>query len=260
MSFLKLLNHSTTFQDGFTLTIPQDWHQGRTAYGGFSAALALHAAQIVGGDDLPVLRSSVVSFVGPLAGEISVRARVLRRGRNATWVAAEIVQGDAVGLTATFVFMSAVASQLALDTIPLPAGLIAPDACRPAMSAMAPAFMKAYYEARFALPRGDVKKPEVCWWVRLKEADDLDPMAAMLLIADALPPGAMPMMDARVPVSSMTWQCNLLTAAPVTQDGWWLLRSVADYARDGCSSQQMHIWNADGVPVMSGMQAVALFG
>ncbi len=252
--------------------VPLDWHQGRTAYGGFSAALALSAAQAVGGDDLPVLRSSVVSFVGPLAGEIAVRARVLRRGRNATWISAEITRrddlgGDAVGLTATFVFMSAVKSQLALDHLPLPTGLIAPEDSHPAMSELAPAFLKTYYEARFALPhsdgkqpRGAVKKPEICWWVRLKEAEKLDPMAAMLLIADALPPGAMPLMTARVPVSSMTWQANLLTPVPFTRDGWWLLRSTADYARDGCSSQQMHIWNADGVPVMSGMQSVALFG
>jgi hypothetical protein len=28
----------------------------------------------------------------------------------------------------------------------------------------------------------------------------------------------------------------------------------------GCSSQRMDAWNADGAPVMAGMQSVALFG
>ena len=33
-------------EDGWRGTVPENWLQGRTAYGGFSAALALHAAQM----------------------------------------------------------------------------------------------------------------------------------------------------------------------------------------------------------------------
>ena len=58
----------------------------------------------------------------------------------------------------------------------------------------------------------------------------------------------------------MHWQINLLTPAPFTRDGWYLLRSVGDYAEQGCSSQRMAIWNTDGAPVLAGMQSVALFG
>jgi len=57
----------------------------------------------------------------------------------------------------------------------------------------------------------------------------------------------------------MTWLCNLLTAAPATTDGWWLLRTSSDYARAGSSSQEMGMWNADGEPVAQQMQSVALF-
>jgi hypothetical protein len=57
----------------------------------------------------------------------------------------------------------------------------------------------------------------------------------------------------------MTWQLNLLGAQPRTADGWWLLRTNADYARAGSSSQEMMIWNADGEPVAEQMQSVAIF-
>jgi len=70
----------------------------------------------------------------------------------------------------------------------------------------------------------------------------------------------MPMLNAVVPVSTMHWQVNLLTPAPTTQDGWWLLRTVGDYAEQGCSSQRMAIWNTQGEPVMAGMQSIAIFG
>ena len=61
-------------------------------------------------------------------------------------------------------------------------------------------------------------------------------------------------------ISSMTWLVNLLTPAPVTRDGWWLLRSRGSYAENGCSSQDMAVWSADGVPIASGMQSIAVFG
>ena len=38
----------------------------------------------------PQLRSAQISFVAPLTGPIEARARVLRRGKNATWISAEL--------------------------------------------------------------------------------------------------------------------------------------------------------------------------
>ena len=84
-------------------------------------------------------------------------------------------------------------------------------------------------------------------------------MVELMAIADALPPGVMPLLRAG-PVSSMTWLVNLLTPAPTTRDGWWLVRSAGNYAENGCSSQDMGVWNADGEPVARGMQSSALFG
>jgi hypothetical protein len=85
-------------------------------------------------------------------------------------------------------------------------------------------------------------------------------MVELLLCADALPPGVMSLLTPRTPVSTMQWQVNLLTPTPTTREGWWLLRSTGDYAEKGCSSQRMAIWNADGAPMLAGMQSVALFG
>ena len=39
-----------------------------------------------------------------------------------------------------------------------------------------------------------------------------------------------------------------------------LLRAAGSYAENGCSSQDMAIWNADGQPVAAGMQSVGIFG
>ncbi|MEO7248585.1 MAG: thioesterase family protein [Novosphingobium sp.] len=261
MTFSALIAAAKRHDCGLELAVPSEWHQGRTAYGGFSAAAALVAAMEVGGEGLPPLRSAVVGFVGPAFGDIDARARVLRRGKNATWIGADLVRAGEVVVTATFVFMGPVASSVHLNDCPPPQGLIAPEQAgtyKP--HSLMPAFISNNFDVAFALPKLAEKRPDLCWWVRLKDRAGIDPMVEMMLIADCLPPGVLPLMGPGTPVSSMTWQSNLLTAAPVTRDGWWLLRSTGDYAEDGCSSQVMRMWNADGQPVMAGMQAIALFG
>lgn len=260
MSLAKLLAEAAALPDGFATGIPEDWHQGRTAYGGFSATLALLAAMKVGGPDLPPLRSAQVSFVGPVFGEVEVRARLLRSGRNAIWIGADILRDGTSVLAASFVFMAPVDSGLHLDDRAAPADVIPPGDAEPFAMRNSPEFLRRHFEVRFALPRSAVKRPELCWWVRTAAAEGMDPMVGLMLVADALPPGVLPLLPPATPVSSMTWLCNLLAPAPATSDGWWLLRSTGDYAEHGCSSQRMAIWNARGEPVMAGMQSVALFG
>ena len=259
MIFAELLATAEPLQDGFRLAIPEDWHQGRTAYGGLSSALALSAACQVGGAVTP-LRSAQLAMIAPVAGRVEVRARVLRRGRNATWVSAEICGESGIGFSASFVFMGPVDSVVHIHDRPVPEDLIALDRAEPLSQERGVSFLRHNFEARFALPRRVERRAESCWWVRRRDHGGIDPMAELLLIGDALPPGIMPFLPRAAPVSTMHWQVNLLTPAPATHDGWWLLRSTGDYAEKGCSSQRMAMWNADGVPVLAGMQSVALFG
>lgn len=258
MSLPDTLSNLRRIDGGFATIVPDGWMQGRTSYGGFSAALALEAARGLA-DDLPPLRSAQVSFIGPLAGEVEVRARILRRGRNASWISAEVSSAAGVGLTATFVFMGAVDSALHLHEVPPPANIVPVDQAKPLPEGRGPGFA-GHFNRRFGLPRTDRPEPEIGWWVQLKDREGLDPMVELMLCADALPPGVLFMMPNPAPISSMTWLVNLLTPLPETRDGWWLLRSAGNYAEKGCSSQDMAIWNADGTAVAVGMQSIALFG
>lgn len=258
--FAQVLAAAKAIPGGSAVTVPETWHQGRTAYGGFSSALALWQAMQVGGDGLPPLRSAQFAMIAPVAGDVTVTARIVREGRNAIWMAAEISGDKGVGLTASFVFMKPVASSLMVHDRPLPGGIIPVSEAHPFVNARGPAFIQNHFEVRFAKPRGEQRRAELCWWVRPREHEDLDPTVALLLTADGLPPGVMPLMTAAVPVSTMHWQVNLLTPAPSTLDGWWLLRSAGDFAQDGCASQPMSVWNSAGDAVMAGMQSIAVFG
>ena len=265
--FRDVLEGAEPLPGGFALSIPPEWHQGRTAFGGFSASLALAAARQAGGEGLAPLRSAQISFAGPLYGPVEVRARGLRSGKSATWASAEIARDGEVGLTANFVFVSPRQSTADFAERPVPAGLVPVEQAAPmTLRPQQPVFLQSFYEVRYALPRseekprGGEKQPEMCWWVRLNGHPGLDAATELLLVADCLPPAVMPMIPLTAPASTMMWQATLLDPAPATRDGWWLVRARADYAGGGFSSQQMGIWDADGRPVLSGFQSVAVFG
>ena len=242
-------------EGGWRGSVPETWLQGRTAYGGFSAALALHAAQ-VSDVDLPPLRSAQVAFVGPLSGDIVIRASRLRRGRNAAFVQVDVEGAAGLGLRATFVFMGPVASRLDHRSGAAP-DFAAPGPETTTYNGTAAVAFTRNFEF---VDRRDGPTSEWLRWARLAERDGLDPMVELMCVADCLPPAALKLIGAIAPVSSMTWLLNVLGPQPRTRDGWWLLRATTDYAREGSSSQQMAIWNAEGMPVGEQMQSVAVFG
>jgi acyl-CoA thioesterase len=242
--------------DGWRGTIPDNWLQGRTAFGGVSTALALHAAQRLD-DHLPPLRSAQVTFVGPLAGTVLIRATCLRRGRNAVFIQADVEGEAGLGLRATFVFMRDLPSRVDHAVATSPAFPAPRPETRVFTGIKGVAFTQNF---EFLDCRDDRVGPaEWLRWVRLIDRAGLDPAVELAVIADSLPPAALKLVGSPAPVSSMTWLLNLLTPAPRTDDGWWLLSAATDHARAGSSSQRMAIWNTDGVSIAEQMQSVAMF-
>ncbi|HLZ79676.1 MAG TPA: thioesterase family protein [Sphingomonas sp.] len=239
-----------------SVAIPDAWLQGRTSYGGLSTALAFEAARGLA-DDLPPLRSATIAFVRPLAGTVTARAVTVRRGRSTAFVDAEVVGEEGAGLKAGFVFVAERESPIRHDDN-VPPALPDPDMAAEAFRKGGPGFAPNF-EWRHAWPEPRRGVPDLLFWIRLRDRAGLDPVTELLLVADALPPGAMPLLTEKRPISSITWMINLLAAHPTTTDGWWLLRSTAHHAAGGFSSQHMTMWSRDGACVAQGMQSVAIF-
>lgn len=238
------------------ISIPPSWHQGRTSYGGLSSALAYQAAKLAA-DDLPPLQSAQIAFVGPLAGEVKVQARILRRGKNTAFIQVDIKGADGVGLTCNFIFMNRRESHLNYANIPAPAFPPVPsgDTVRSGPPEFFTGHMQ-YPDKRLEL---GLATNRLASWHRLIEHEGLDHIAELICIGDALPPSAMGLMTEKGMVSSMNWQINMLTEVPTTENGWWYLSSETHHAANGASSQYMTVWSSRGEAVLTGMQSVAIF-
>jgi len=240
--------------------ISENWKQGRTAYGGLSAALLLAHAQSTG-SDLPPLRSALVNFTGPVTGSPDLSSDILRQGRNVTTIASRADNDGQAVCTATFSFGAARDSHLHVDC-PAP-DAPSPDACEPFIdqeSSFIPAFTRNF-DTRLiegTRPMTGGTRGYLRCWSRHKDEASREGEAALLCLADILPPSTLPIMQQFGPVSSMTWICNFLRA-PETDEGWYQVEADLTAAMDGYCSQVMRVWNSRGETVVEGMQSIAVF-
>mgnify|MGYP003700319829 CR=1 FL=1 len=258
-SFSSLIE-SAALRDGvFSVSIPEGWMQGRTTYGGLSAALCLEAA-LSEFPDLPPLRSALVSFIGPAGGAVEARAKLLRRGKSVAFVEAELASEAGVATRCNFAFGAGRESALNETFTPAP-DMPPPETCDYFVPPdRRPAFTKHFDTrlAKGAMPISGSDEHEFYLWVR-HEDPRAEGIVALLALADMPPPAVLPMFREFAPISSMTWMVNVLNANPVSKDGWWLLQSRGENASEGYSSQDMLVWNSDGELVIAGRQSVAIF-
>ncbi len=252
--------YGADYADGATrLVIPDSWMQGRTTYGGLSAALCVVAAEREF-PDLPPLRSADVAFIGPAGGAVEGRARMLRQGRSVSFVEADLNSGEGLATRCLLAFGAERESMFDRVFTPTP-DLPRPDECEPYHpDGLGPPFALQFVTrlAKGARPATGSEQYDHFVWVRHVD-ERADGIAALIALADMPPPAIMPMFPRFKPISSMTWQMNILVDQPKSSDGWWLLQSRAEHARNGYSSQDMLVWNSDGEMVIAGRQNVAIF-
>ena len=259
-TFTDLIEGLKNNQAGtWSVEITENWLQGRTTYGGLSAALCLAA---VGNThpNLPPLRSAQINFVGPAGGPVTIKSEVMRQGRSVTYISAEMHGEKGLATHAVFCFGTNRNSRLDGAYKPTPVIPLPEQSESFFGEFQGPVFTQNFecLLAKGARPVSRSEEPEHFIWARYKEPTP-DSTLALLGIADMPPPAVLPMFQEFAPVSSMTWMLNFLIDQPTTRDGWWLMRTDAEHARDGYSSQDMSVYNTDGDLVITGRQSVAIF-
>jgi hypothetical protein len=243
--------------------IPEDWRQGRTTYGGLSAALCV-AGALRAVEGLPALRAAQFVFVGPAAGALRIAATVLRRGKSSVFVGVDLVGEAGLATRATLSFGAPRASVLSYRGCAAPE-VPGPEAGRPFFpNAQRPAFA-AHFETRragkYARASGPAE-PDLLLWIRHNDPGARHGLAGLIALADALPPAAITMFPAPAPISTITWSVDVLEPDLVgagSAEGWHLMRSRGDHVADGYTSQHMVLWNELAVPLLLARQTVAIF-
>ncbi len=242
--------------------LPDNWKQGRTAFGGLTTALLAAAIQN-DHPDLPPLRTAQINFIGPAVDQLSVSHKLLRQGKNNVSFSAALNSPLGAGTHGLFTYgvTRTLAREMDYPSRDIP---IQPDDAESFFprDENAPLFLHNLDRRLVSGPRfmEGTDNPDILMWARLTDPDSWDKGLMPLLVLADTPPAALTFFTQGVrALSSMNWNMNFLTDTLETQDGWWLMRSATNYVRDGYSSQLIQIWNSEGRRVMDAMQMQAVF-
>ncbi len=237
----------------------EDWRQGRTLFGGLSAALCYAACErLVPG--LPPLRSAQIAYIGPSAGEVRMEPRILRQGKSVTFMGCDLMADGAVATRALFAFGGERESSLS-DSPPRAPDVPRPQECPPLFGTRRPTFTQ-HLDQRVAggfRPVKGADKGDMLVWVKLLEDTPPPGLVTLVALGDALPPASMPRLREPAAISTMTWQFDLVDPSRFDPMDWVLIRSTDDAVGHGYSGQSMAMWDANGAPLLLARQSVAVF-
>lgn len=262
MTLTEVLQAVTEVEGGWTAPVAENWAQGRTAYGGYTATLLLVAARRHLPDHAP-LRSVMINFTAPLSASPTLTVETLRQGRNVSTLLVRAEIDGKVAATGTFSFGAAQDSHVSQAC---------PAAAAPMLDEVEPFFpdnmtrLPARFLDNFEVHLIEGSRPftgadegYMRVWCRHRDVASHGTLEGLMCLGDALPPAIFPKCTVPGPNSSVNWMFNPVTEDISTKDGWYILENKLSAARDGFSSQQMRVWNSDGDLVADGMQSVVIF-
>jgi acyl-CoA thioesterase len=247
------------------VSVPSEWSQGRTVFGGLSAALlAEHLSSPA--DASRRLRYLEVGFVRQLLPEqpCQLQREDITDGKTVAVRSGQIVQDDQVRVTAQANFIRALDSKLIVDPFEAPPF---PHWDEPSLIRIdgpgAPAFTQ-FIDFRLATP-GIPFSGKGCaamgGWMRFKTPPDRLDTIHLIALIDAWPPVTSSYCEGPVPMSSINWQMHF--AEPVdglAGDSFLGYRAQTNFFRDGYGSSSAEVWAPDGSLLAKSFQTFVVFG
>jgi acyl-CoA thioesterase len=251
-------------QDVLVFTIPKEWSQGRTVYGGISAGISYSAAKSYVDSDR-VLRSMTTNFVGPLLSEVAfeVNIEIIRAGKNVVQVQSRIFQEDKICVVCQFCFGQARASKINVQNeekhllaAPAKANFI------PQIPKIVPKFLRHFDLAIVdgSIPFSGKATSHYHGFMRYKKPPKQFSDAHIVSIIDAWPPTLLQMLKWPAPASTVCWNLEFLHPhRPIKPHDWLAYKASTRQAGDGYGHTEATIWDADGEVIALSRQTIAIF-
>lgn len=260
-AFSDVLRTASFDETGMSITVADDWTQGRSIFGGMQAAIGALAMRRHVDAALP-LRSLQTTFIAPVpTGAVRVHSRLLRQGKSVVHAEARIVSGD--DTLAIFIGIYGAARVTQVRRLPVqPSVECAKPRKMPFVSGVSPLFTRAFPASWLRGPMPYVSSQETSVVVELDMVDAGPTTEShVIALADYIPPVALSALSKPAPGSSLNWLLEFLTedfaALPLTG---WRVDAEMQAARDGYTHQSVMLWGPGGIPVALSRQTMAVFG
>lgn len=249
------------------LTIDESWGQGRTTFGGLSAALLLQQIeQQTGSDDR--LRSASISFCGPLNTGIpfTLATRTVRQGKSVAHFQGEARQNEDTVTLLNACYGRERPSAIDIAYPCASPGVAGAGQTLPYIKGITPEFTRhiefTYLEG--GLPFTNSPHNHLRGWMRFRDCSGPLTNPHLLALIDAWPPTVLQKLRSPAPCASVTWSLEMITPLSQLDDepeaGAWLwYEADIRQAHHGYGHTEARIYTAAGVPLALSRQLVTIY-
>ncbi|MCH8533091.1 MAG: thioesterase family protein [Saccharospirillum sp.] len=247
-----------------SMAIPDSWGQGRTAFGGLTAALAYRVLRTQVEQDR-MLRSLSVSFVAPIATDVpfSFESTCLRQGKNVTQAQASIIQEGQVGVTLLASFGVARESRTGVNNTETP-DVLMPE--QPQFLPFIPQVTPQFFQhvdlvlCSGSFPFTGAKTAHHGGFMRFSEPPAEMTDAHVIALIDSWPPTLLQQLSKPAPASTLAWNLEFLHPhRPVLPQDWFAYQADTRQAGEGYGHTEASIWDAHGELIAISRQTVTVF-
>lgn len=249
----------------YSWDVPDDWQQGRGAWGGLAIGAMVRATMLTEPDPARSVRTLSVQLTAPaLVGPHTVAVSPARIGSGmSTWTVSVVdAEGDLVGggsiITAAARRSSADRDESSWSPIRPPE---APTAERVPLSPTPPPFPPFTRKLEYRVATGFPLQggpAETLGWISYREQTPWTD-ASLVALADAWYTVALVSLSDLVPMSTVNFTANLLIDPASLAPGEALLHhGVLTSAREGFTSEQRRLWTADGRLAVDNLQTIVV--
>ncbi|MFT2090505.1 thioesterase family protein [Paraglaciecola sp. 2405UD69-4] len=247
-----------------TLTLDNAWTQGRTIYGGISAALIYKAIRESVSSDSQ-MRSFNTAFIGPIEANkaISIKVEILREGKNVTQVMGHITQNGKIAVMSQASFGVNRQSKILVHN-KLPHELNGPIKSNflPAIPKVTPKFIGQFELAKSdgGWPFTGSKKSHTYGWMRYKVPPKAFTEAHLVGLIDVWPPTVLQQLRWPAAASTVNWNLEFIhPQQEVSPLDWFVYKAKTRHAQDGYANTEAEVWDSNGDLVALSRQTVAVF-
>lgn len=257
------------FSEKTELVFDPSWAQGRSVFGGLTAAVALEHIERLHSPQDQQLRSVQVNFCGPTVTDHPTTFDVipLSSGRSVTQTMVQLVQDGVVKTQVTAIYAKRRTSdvQVASSTysIPTDRNTFQP---LPYIDKVTPAFIQhlklVYDSGNFPFTGSD--KTVVSGWMQFSDLDVHNDAelsnSALLALIDAWPPALLSLLKKPSPASSIGWNVEFIQPnIKISAREELYYRCEIREACDGYGHTEAYIYNSSGELIALSRQLVGVY-
>lgn len=246
-------------------SIDETWGQGRSIFGGLSAALLLTHIESQTGLTDKELRTFNIHFCGAIEAnaQCHLSYEVLSEGKSVIQIEARLTQDGHCKTFAMACFAKNRASNIRYQPMPHTES-ITPDKATPMpyIKGLMPEFIQ-HVDMRFtskALPYSGSEHGVIKGYMRFNSPHEEFSDASIVALIDAWPPAVFPMLKGPAPGSSVTWNMEFTQPrAELAKEDYLYYECEVEQADLGYAHTEAKIYHPNGELIALSRQLVAVY-